>query len=343
MAEERDHPSAPAPTARSRSRSCKAPCRRRPHRRDIFVTQNETNIARRRAPASPADMGLSVAYGCGTFRCRRPPVRCLPYARSSGLLNAVEAEQLRDGDGAGPSDLARPGRHRYPGRAGLRLGPGPGHPCTLSDPGDAPWIRPGRDDTFTGYLLGGLDLGPADGNQAIGQAGPRRRPHGHAQGDGPTLIPDLAWRLQGSSGRISGALPPPAKATGFRVTPGDICRPEKLWGGALSGRVSGAGFQDRSWPGAPSGRPGPELPRASGGRRPFHSLHRHVGMPRTPDRTEGGCDPPCRRGRQGQRTGLAIRSRRGPKGGGQPRPATILRHHRQHGHRAWAAVLRQAV
>lgn len=132
---------------------------------DWFVTQNETNL-QRTACALAKKMGLRVAYAAAPFDADRATA-VLPYLDFL-ILNAVEAEQLRVATGQSPSDLpvkdvivtlGGDGADWY-GTSGVKHF-------------DAVPVSPvdttGAGDTFTGYVLAGLDRGmPME--QAIGQA-----------------------------------------------------------------------------------------------------------------------------------------------------------------------------
>ncbi|ROU03147.1 ribokinase [Histidinibacterium lentulum] len=132
---------------------------------DLFVTQNETNMQEEGARIA-RDMGLSVAYAAAPFDAAATRAM-LPHADLL-VLNAVEAEQLREATGQGPSDLPVRDVIVTLGARGCDWVRGPdilhfdAIPVTPVD-------TTGAGDTFTGYLLGGLDRGQPM-PQAIGQA-----------------------------------------------------------------------------------------------------------------------------------------------------------------------------
>lgn len=122
---------------------------------DWLVIQNETNLQRTAAKLGH-DMGLRIAYAAAPFDAERVQA-VLPYLDFL-ILNAVEAEQLKDATGKSPADLdvedvivtrGADGADWY-SDAGLQ------HfeaiPVTPVD-------TTGAGDTFTGYVLAGLDRG----------------------------------------------------------------------------------------------------------------------------------------------------------------------------------------
>jgi len=132
---------------------------------DWFVTQNETNLQRTGTQLAKK-MGLKVAYAAAPFDADR--VKAVLEHLDFLILNEVEAEQLKQATGQGPADL---------GVADVIV--------TLGSDG-ADWYHGGNvqhfdaikvdavdttgaGDTFTGYVLAGLDRGMPMA-QAINQA-----------------------------------------------------------------------------------------------------------------------------------------------------------------------------
>ncbi len=132
---------------------------------DWLVIQNETNL-QRTAAAMGKKLGLRVAYAAAPFDAERVQA-VLPYLDFL-ILNAVEASQLQQATGQGPADLpvcdvivtlGADGADWY-GTDGKQH-----FPALKVDPVDTT----GAGDTFTGYVLAGLDRGMPMA-QAIGQA-----------------------------------------------------------------------------------------------------------------------------------------------------------------------------
>jgi len=132
---------------------------------DWLVIQNETNL-QRTAASLGKKMGLQVAYAAAPFDADRVQA-VLPHIDFL-ILNAVEAEQLREATGFSPADLAvrdvivtlgGGGADWYNGNKKEHF------PAIKVDPVDTT----GAGDTFTGYVLAGLDRGMPMG-QAIQQA-----------------------------------------------------------------------------------------------------------------------------------------------------------------------------
>ncbi len=123
---------------------------------DLLVMQNETN-AQVEAAKLGREMGLTVCYAAAPFQAKAVQV-VLPYLDFL-ILNEVEAEQLQDATGLAPSDL--PVEHVIVtfGSKGARYyqqGHDPqafqAHKVTAVD-------TTGAGDTFTGYVLAGMDRG----------------------------------------------------------------------------------------------------------------------------------------------------------------------------------------
>ena len=132
---------------------------------DWFVTQNETNL-QRTAVDLARKMGLKVGYAAAPFDAAR--VEAVLPSLDFLILNEIEAQQLRDATGKGPDALGvadvivtlggegadwygRDGHHRFDAI-----------PVTPVD-------TTGAGDTFTGYVIAGLDQGMSM-SQAIRQA-----------------------------------------------------------------------------------------------------------------------------------------------------------------------------
>jgi len=132
---------------------------------DWLVIQNETNLQRTAAEMGKK-LGLQVAYAAAPFDAVRVQA-VLPYLDFL-ILNAVEAGQLQNATGQAPGDLpvrdvivtrGSEGADWY-GTSGKEH-----FPAIPVNPVDTT----GAGDTFTGYVLAGLDRGMPMG-QAIAQA-----------------------------------------------------------------------------------------------------------------------------------------------------------------------------
>ena len=132
---------------------------------DWLVIQNETNLQRTAAEMGKK-LGLQVAYAAAPFDADRVQA-VLPHLDFL-ILNAVEAEQLEQATGQTPENLpvrdvivtrGAQGADWY-GTAGKEH-----FPAIKVNPVDTT----GAGDTFTGYVLAGLDRGMPMG-QAIAQA-----------------------------------------------------------------------------------------------------------------------------------------------------------------------------
>ena len=132
---------------------------------DWLVIQNETNL-QRTAASLGKKLGLQVAYAAAPFDADRVQA-VLPHLDFL-ILNAVEAAQLQQATGQSPADLpvrdvivtlGADGADWY-GTSGKEH-----FPAIKVDPVDTT----GAGDTFTGYVLAGLDRGMPMA-QAIGQA-----------------------------------------------------------------------------------------------------------------------------------------------------------------------------
>ncbi|SFS19757.1 ribokinase [Yoonia litorea] len=132
---------------------------------DWLVIQNETNL-QRTAASLGKKLGLQVAYAAAPFDAERVQA-VLPHLDFL-ILNAVEAEQLQQATGQSPADLPVRDVIVTRGAEGADwYGPdGQQHFDAIKvDPVDTT----GAGDTFTGYVLAGLDRGMPMA-QAIKQA-----------------------------------------------------------------------------------------------------------------------------------------------------------------------------
>ncbi len=132
---------------------------------DLLVMQNETNLQVDAAKMG-RDLGLTVCYAAAPFQAASVQA-VLPYLDFL-ILNEVEAEQLREATGQSVTDLnvahviitlgAEGARYYHNGAASDF----PAHKVQAVD-------TTGAGDTFTGYVLAGMDRGmPMP--QAIAQA-----------------------------------------------------------------------------------------------------------------------------------------------------------------------------
>lgn len=134
---------------------------------DIFLAQNETN-AQQLAAEMASVRGMRVAYAAAPFDAEA--VKAVLPLLDLLFLNAVEAAQLQEDTGLGPEAL--------PVRDVIVTLGGDGARWYNTDTGDrqdfpavpvTPVDTTGAGDTFTGYVLAGLDRGLPMA-QAIGQA-----------------------------------------------------------------------------------------------------------------------------------------------------------------------------
>lgn len=120
---------------------------------DWLVIQNETNL-QRTAASMGRKLGLQVAYAAAPFDAERVQA-VLPYLDFL-ILNAVEADQLQQATGQAPSDLPVRDVIVTLGADGADWygSNGKEHFAAIKvDPVDTT----GAGDTFTGYVLAGLD------------------------------------------------------------------------------------------------------------------------------------------------------------------------------------------
>jgi ribokinase len=155
---------------------------------DWFLTQNETNL-QSEAAALARQMGLRVAYAAAPFDATA--VAAMLPVIDFLILNEVEAAQLEAATGTAPGALPVADVIVTLGAEGARwhdnrTGRVTDYPAVKVTPVDTT----GAGDTFTGYVLAGLDRGMPMG-QAIGlaiRAGALKvTRHGAAD-----AIPDLA-------------------------------------------------------------------------------------------------------------------------------------------------------
>lgn len=122
---------------------------------DWFVTQNEVNMQQVGAKLAK-EMGLNVAYAAAPFDAD-VTASMLPYLDFL-ILNEVEAAQLKDATGQGPADLSVKDVIVTLGADGATWF-GAGDPVDVPAHAVTPVDTTGAGDTFTGYVLAGLDRG----------------------------------------------------------------------------------------------------------------------------------------------------------------------------------------
>lgn len=122
---------------------------------DWLVMQNETNL-QRTAAALGRKMGLRVAYAAAPFDADRVQA-VLPHLDFL-ILNAVEADQLRAATGLGPDALPVRDVIVTLGADGATWFGADGAVDVAALP-VTPVDTTGAGDTFTGYVLAGLDQG----------------------------------------------------------------------------------------------------------------------------------------------------------------------------------------
>ncbi|EET49067.1 ribokinase [Thalassobium sp. R2A62] len=123
---------------------------------DIFVTQNETN-AQVDAARIAADANLTVAYAAAPFSAQAVE-EILPLL-SFLILNEVEAGQLTEATGKSPQDLGIETVIVTKGGAGADLYRDGQNTKSFAAIKVEPVDTTGAGDTFTGYVLAGMDRG----------------------------------------------------------------------------------------------------------------------------------------------------------------------------------------
>ncbi|APX16326.1 ribokinase [Phaeobacter inhibens] len=124
---------------------------------DILVMQNETNMQAEAAQMG-RDLGLKVAYAAAPFDAAAVQA-VLPYLDYL-FLNEVEAEQLRDATGKTPEALGVADVIVTLGAKGARhYDTAAGTTHDVAAHSVVPVDTTGAGDTFTGYVLSGLDRG----------------------------------------------------------------------------------------------------------------------------------------------------------------------------------------
>jgi len=122
---------------------------------DWFVTQNEVNLQLEGVMLA-REMGLNVAYAAAPFDAD-VTASLLPYLDFL-ILNEVEAEQLTAATGQGPADLPVKDVIVTLGSKGATWF-GPDRELHIPSHAVTPVDTTGAGDTFTGYVLAGLDRG----------------------------------------------------------------------------------------------------------------------------------------------------------------------------------------
>lgn len=132
---------------------------------DTFLTQNETNLQREGAERA-ASLGMRVVYAAAPFDAEA--VQAVLPLLNMLVLNEVEAQQLEQATGLSPDRLPVADVVVTLGAKGCRWFHD-GAPQDFAAPKVTPVDTTGAGDTFTGYLLAGLDRGMPMA-QAIGLA-----------------------------------------------------------------------------------------------------------------------------------------------------------------------------
>ncbi|WP_171123806.1 MULTISPECIES: ribokinase [unclassified Ruegeria] len=154
-------------------------------RGDLLVMQNETNLQVEAAKMG-REMGLTVCYAAAPFQA--DAVQAVLSYLDFLILNEVEADQLRQATGQSVSDLKVEHVIVTLGSKGALY-----HHCAATSEFPAYKVQPvdttGAGDTFTGYVLAGMDRGmpiPQAISQANRAAALMVTRHGTAD-----VIPDL--------------------------------------------------------------------------------------------------------------------------------------------------------
>ncbi|KIC40911.1 ribokinase [Ruegeria sp. ANG-S4] len=123
---------------------------------DLLVMQNETN-GQTHAAQLGRELGLTVCYAAAPFQAESVTA-VLPYLDFL-ILNEIEAEQLQSATGLAPSDL--PVEHVIVtlGAKGARYFQRGRDPADFAAFQVEPVDTTGAGDTFTGYVLAGMDRG----------------------------------------------------------------------------------------------------------------------------------------------------------------------------------------
>ncbi len=123
---------------------------------DLLVMQNETNAQTEAAKMARA-MGLTVCYAAAPFQA--DSVQSVLVYLDFLILNEIEAEQLQQATGFAPSDL--PVEHVVVtlGSKGARYYQRGADAVDFAAHSVQPVDTTGAGDTFTGYVLAGMDRG----------------------------------------------------------------------------------------------------------------------------------------------------------------------------------------
>lgn len=163
---------------------------------DLMVFQNETS-AQTEAAKLGRERGLTVCYAAAPFSAEAVQA-VLPYLDFL-ILNEVEAEQLRQATGLAPEDLPVDHVIVTLGSKGARYHPRGQDPMDFAAHKVQAVDTTGAGDTFTGYVLAGMDRGMPMA-QAIAQANRAAAlmvmRHGTAD-----VIPDLKEVLEARFGQ----------------------------------------------------------------------------------------------------------------------------------------------
>lgn len=123
---------------------------------DILVLQNETNM-QAEAAGIARELGLKVAYAAAPFDAKA--VQAVLPVLDLLFLNEVEAEQLRQATGKAANELGIGDVIVTLGAKGARHYNASGEARDVPAHQVSPVDTTGAGDTFTGYVLAGLDRG----------------------------------------------------------------------------------------------------------------------------------------------------------------------------------------